>query len=87
MVLSCVCDLQVVPVPENQLPVVLPTEVEFKGRGASPLTQDADWLRGDCGKSVIWASGVLLLCVCVYVCWSECGEGGLVFFLFLFLLG
>jgi leucyl-tRNA synthetase len=40
----------VVPVPENQLPVVLPTGVEFKGRGPSPLVQDMDWLRGDCGQ-------------------------------------
>ena len=38
--------------PENQLPVVLPTGVEFKGRGPSPLVQDMDWLRGDCGQSV-----------------------------------
>ncbi|CAI8015552.1 Leucine--tRNA ligase [Geodia barretti] len=40
----------VVPVPETQLPVILPTGVEFKGRGPSPLSQDEAWLRGDCGK-------------------------------------
>ena len=47
------------PVPEDQLPVTLPTKIEFKGRGPSPLTQDADWLRGNCGKSVE--------CACAYV--------------------
>ena len=45
---------QVVPVPETQLPVILPTGVEFKGHGPSPLSQDEAWLmRGDCGKLVL----------------------------------
>ena len=43
---------QVVPVSEEQLPVILPTGMEFKGRGPSPLAQDETWLRGDCGRSV-----------------------------------
>ena len=38
--------------PESQLPVVLPTGLEFKGRGPSPLTQDAEWLKVDCGRLV-----------------------------------
>lgn len=39
-----------VPVPEDQLPVVLPTDVEFTGRGESPLTTSKTFLYTDCPK-------------------------------------
>ena len=43
--------LKVVPVPEDQLPVRLPDNVKFTGRGPSPLLQDTQWLTsGTCGK-------------------------------------
>ncbi len=38
----------VVPVPEADLPVSLPENIELSGRGASPLTQLADWLTVPC---------------------------------------
>src|SRR3712207_9125914 len=31
-------DCGIVPVPESDLPVLLPTDVEFTGKGESPLT-------------------------------------------------
>ncbi|MEL6438956.1 MAG: leucine--tRNA ligase [Cyanobacteria bacterium J06621_8] len=37
-----------VPVPEADLPVELPENVEFSGRGGSPLAQLADWINVDC---------------------------------------
>ena len=37
-----------VPVPDEQLPVKLPENVEFSGRGASPLSQLADWVNVPC---------------------------------------
>lgn len=37
-----------VPVPDAQLPVTLPENVEFSGRGASPLAQLSDWVNVDC---------------------------------------
>lgn len=37
-----------VPVPEADLPVVLPEEVEFSGRGGSPLAKLADWVNVPC---------------------------------------
>lgn len=37
-----------VPVPDEQLPVTLPENVEFSGRGASPLAQLRDWVNVDC---------------------------------------
>jgi leucyl-tRNA synthetase len=37
-----------VPVPENQLPVRLPSEVDFTGRGPSPLAQLSSWANVDC---------------------------------------
>ncbi|MGB9586850.1 MAG: leucine--tRNA ligase [Armatimonadota bacterium] len=40
----------VVPIPEDQLPVVLPTDVEFTGRGESPLTTSKTFLYTDCPK-------------------------------------
>lgn len=39
-----------VPVPEDQLPVVLPTDVEFTGRGESPLTTSKTFLYTNCPK-------------------------------------
>jgi leucyl-tRNA synthetase len=38
----------VVPVPDDQLPVVLPNVTEFTGRGDSPLAQVADWVNVPC---------------------------------------
>ncbi|MGC9504676.1 leucine--tRNA ligase [Baaleninema sp.] len=37
-----------VPVPEDQLPVKLPDNVEFSGRGPSPLAQLDDWINVPC---------------------------------------
>lgn len=37
-----------VPVPEKDLPVELPEDVEFTGRGGSPLTQLESWLNVSC---------------------------------------
>jgi leucyl-tRNA synthetase len=37
-----------VPVPDDQLPVVLPEDVEFSGRGASPLAQLDHWINVPC---------------------------------------
>ncbi|MFA4844930.1 MAG: leucine--tRNA ligase, partial [Candidatus Margulisiibacteriota bacterium] len=42
-----------VPVPEADLPVLLPTDVKFTGEGASPLTQSKAFLEAkcpDCGE-------------------------------------
>jgi len=41
-------DCGVVPVPENQLPVVLPTEVSFDGGVSSPLKDMESFLAVDC---------------------------------------
>jgi leucyl-tRNA synthetase len=38
----------IVPVPESDLPVVLPTDVAFSGRGASPLASHDAFLRVRC---------------------------------------
>jgi leucyl-tRNA synthetase len=37
-----------VPVPDEQLPVELPQDVEFSGRGASPLAQLEHWVNVPC---------------------------------------
>ncbi|MEM6423932.1 MAG: leucine--tRNA ligase [Cyanobacteria bacterium P01_D01_bin.128] len=37
-----------VPVPDEQLPVELPEDVAFSGRGASPLAQLEDWVNVPC---------------------------------------
>jgi leucyl-tRNA synthetase len=37
-----------VPVPESDLPVTLPEDVEFSGRGASPLAQLDHWVNVPC---------------------------------------
>ena len=38
----------IVPVPDDQLPVELPEDVEFSGRGASPLAKLEDWVNVPC---------------------------------------
>ncbi|MGG6239884.1 leucine--tRNA ligase [Nodosilinea sp. AN01ver1] len=38
----------IVPVPDEQLPVTLPEDVEFSGRGASPLAQLESWVNVTC---------------------------------------
>ena len=38
----------VVPVPDDQLPVVLPTDVQFTGKGKSPLAQNEKFLKTTC---------------------------------------
>ncbi|HLO85048.1 MAG TPA: leucine--tRNA ligase [Nostocaceae cyanobacterium] len=38
----------IVPVPDKDLPVVLPEEVEFTGRGGSPLSQLESWVNVPC---------------------------------------
>ncbi|MBD2522630.1 leucine--tRNA ligase [Nostoc sp. FACHB-133] len=38
----------IVPVPDKDLPVQLPEEVEFTGRGGSPLTQLESWVNVAC---------------------------------------
>jgi leucyl-tRNA synthetase len=40
----------IVPVPEDQLPVKLPKDVEFTGLGESPLKQSASFVNVDCPK-------------------------------------
>jgi leucyl-tRNA synthetase len=39
-----------VPVPDEQLPVVLPEDVAFTGAGASPLAQRADFVNAPCPR-------------------------------------
>ncbi|KJE93114.1 leucyl-tRNA synthetase [Capsaspora owczarzaki ATCC 30864] len=39
---------EVVPVPEHDLPVVLPTDAKFSGRGGSPLKTVASWMHVNC---------------------------------------
>ncbi|ELR15880.1 leucine-tRNA ligase [Acanthamoeba castellanii str. Neff] len=47
----CEADCGVVPVPEKDLPVVLPVDgLEFSGRGGSPLGSLEHWLHTDCPK-------------------------------------
>ncbi|MFN3361614.1 MAG: leucine--tRNA ligase, partial [Pseudanabaenaceae cyanobacterium] len=43
-------DCGVVPVPEEQLPVLLPENVEFTGRGPSPLAKLEEWVEVDCPR-------------------------------------
>ncbi|MBD2502799.1 leucine--tRNA ligase [Anabaena azotica] len=38
----------IVPVPDKDLPVTLPEEVEFTGRGGSPLAQLSSWVNVPC---------------------------------------
>jgi leucyl-tRNA synthetase len=45
------CDTHgAVPVPDDQLPVVLPEDVEFTGAGVSPLARLESWLRAPCPR-------------------------------------
>jgi len=45
------CDTDgVVPVPEDQLPVVLPLDVQFTGRGGSPLAKVESFVNTTCPK-------------------------------------
>ncbi len=37
-----------VPVPEDQLPIVLPEDVDFAPTGVSPLQSHAEWLAAEC---------------------------------------
>ncbi|MBN2803603.1 MAG: leucine--tRNA ligase [Deltaproteobacteria bacterium] len=39
-----------VPVPENQLPVLLPEDVEFKAEGGSPLARNEEFINTECPK-------------------------------------
>ncbi|MGB7376746.1 MAG: leucine--tRNA ligase [Rivularia sp. (in: cyanobacteria)] len=41
-------DCGAVPVPDKDLPIVLPENVEFSGRGGSPLAQLESWVNVDC---------------------------------------
>ena len=43
-------DCGTVPVPESDLPVMLPTDVEFTGLGKSPLTTSKTFLNAPCPK-------------------------------------
>ncbi|MDA2913712.1 leucine--tRNA ligase [Acidobacteriia bacterium AH_259_A11_L15] len=43
-------DCGIVPVPEDELPVVLPLEVEVTGMGLSPLVNVPEFLHARCGK-------------------------------------
>ncbi len=40
----------IVPVPEKNLPVILPEDVKFTGRGASPLANAIDFIKTECPK-------------------------------------
>jgi leucyl-tRNA synthetase len=45
------CDVDgIVPVPEDQLPVVLPRDAQFTGRGGSPLAQLPEFVNTPCPK-------------------------------------
>ncbi|CEJ00961.1 hypothetical protein G6F70_002253 [Rhizopus microsporus] len=41
---------KVVPVPKEDLPVSLPLDVEFSGKGHSPLARKEDWVKCKCPK-------------------------------------
>jgi leucyl-tRNA synthetase len=41
-------DCGIVPVPDQDLPVILPEDVELSGRGGSPLAQMEDWVKVKC---------------------------------------
>jgi leucyl-tRNA synthetase len=43
-------DCGIVAVPDDQLPVLLPENVEFTGRGASPLSKLENWINVPCPK-------------------------------------
>jgi leucyl-tRNA synthetase len=43
-------DCGIVPVPEDDLPVLLPENVKFKEEGGSPLADDQEWLTTPCPR-------------------------------------
>ena len=43
-------DCGIVPVPEDKLPVILPKEVTFTGKGATPLSEVLDFINTECPK-------------------------------------
>ena len=43
-------DCGIVPVPEENLPVILPTNVEFTGKGKSPLDSNEEFVNTKCPK-------------------------------------
>ncbi|HOJ09066.1 MAG TPA: leucine--tRNA ligase [Clostridiales bacterium] len=43
-------DCGIVPVPEEDLPVILPTDVKFRGTGESPLISSQSFLKAKCPK-------------------------------------
>jgi leucyl-tRNA synthetase len=43
-------DCGIVPVPEEELPVVLPEVQDYKPRGVAPLAQAEDWVRVPCPR-------------------------------------
>ena len=43
-------DCGAVPVPRDQLPVELPTGIDLKGSGGSPLARAEDWVSASCPK-------------------------------------
>ncbi|CAJ0869539.1 10307_t:CDS:10 [Entrophospora sp. SA101] len=44
------CDACIVPVPDSELPILLPQNVSFSSRGGSPLKQIHDWVNCECPK-------------------------------------
>jgi leucyl-tRNA synthetase len=40
----------IVPVPDEELPVELPVNVEFRGSGESPLSSNPEWMKTSCPK-------------------------------------
>ena len=60
-------DCGTVPVPEQDLPVLLPEKVKFEADGKSPLTRDPDFLNTtcpDCGKAARRETDTLDTFVC-----------------------
>lgn len=43
-------DCGIVPVPEEDLPVILPTDIQFEGKGESPLLSSEAFLKAKCPK-------------------------------------
>ncbi len=43
-------DCGTVPVPEDRLPVILPTDVPFTGKGGSPLAESEKFVRAECPR-------------------------------------
>ncbi|XP_065198197.1 leucine--tRNA ligase-like [Sycon ciliatum] len=49
-IIHCSSCPQPVPIPEDQLPVILPADVKLQGRGGSPLAKLDDWVNVPCPK-------------------------------------